>query len=139
MGSGIKLAVVIASLITGVACSPALDRCFGTDSPLHTASLAREFDAQEFDYRIESGNIMCVDEGFWLETDRVRARVHMYRNSAVDLVISPEHRQHLVATLDQLGKEYRIATTDRGDELVTVFSGSEQELAENKALLEVLR
>lgn len=138
MISGIRLATVVAWLPAGIACAPALDRCFGTDSPMHTASLAREFEVGGFQYRVESGNVMCVEGGLWLETDRIRARVDAYRRGAADLVRSDGHRERLVEALEREGKEYQIGTTDRGNELVVIFSGSEAELTENQALLESL-
>jgi hypothetical protein len=124
---------------TGVAaCSSPGEYCIFAESPQHRSSLLREFAVDGITAAPGADNALCVDGNLWLEADRVRARVESYRRDVAVMVTSAEQKERVIAMLRREGKEFTVsAPSDRG-ELIVVLSGSAEEAARNRALVEAL-
>ena len=105
----------------------------------HSASLLRELSAEGIRYTIADDQSICVSRDRSLDAERVHIRVDAYRRSVAEIVLSPEHRIRVVEALQAAGKEFSVSPTDDGRAFVVVFSESEADALENRALLESLK
>ncbi len=96
----------------------------------------REFATEGIAVRPGTDNALCVPDVLWLEADGVRVRVESYRYDVAVMVTSAEQKENLVALLRREGKEFKVGSpSDRG-ELVVILSGSAEEAAANRTLVE---
>jgi hypothetical protein len=100
--------------------------------------LLREFAVDGITVTPGTDDALCVSGNLSLEADRVRARVESYRRDVAVMVTSAEQRERLLAMLRREGKEFTVGAPSERGELIVVLSGSAEEAAHNRALVEAL-